>query len=194
MATGPGLDVGAIRTFPIAPALRHVLSAKVALDVAGYRSAHGDPLTLRGVTLVTFMRALMALPDAFSPYPAVLAAGEALAGRPSPPRRKPVCSRISCPSMAASKSRCPHSRWRPGRCRRSSPPTPLNVALAARRGLVATARQTSIRLNSAEQTACGLLSRPYPFDLLRAAAAGKAMGSSLRPFLQTLAAAGCLLV
>ena len=148
-------------------------------------------VTLRSPPLVAFLSALAARPAAFTPHREILQAAQSAAGREFGAAEKSRLCRDLLTMYGRQQVEISARPFLPMAQRPARPClTPLNMALARGRGIVATAFQESVRLNKSEQACCTLLDGTLGLEEL--VAATEWPGDRLERFLQGLHQAGCL--
>ena len=163
-----------------------------ANDAEGhFLTAEHKRVTLRAKELVAFLRALAERRSAFTPFQEILSAAQAAAQREFGVTEK---TRLCGALLSLYGRRQVEISARPYAPLTALPARPrltlLNLALARRRGIIATAFQESTRLTGPEQACCALLDGTRGAAEL-CAATGLA-AEKLEALLQGLQRAGCL--
>jgi len=163
-------------------------------DALALATPHGGSVTARGLPLVAFLLALASAAPSRVPFARALAQAEDLAGRSLDEAEVArVCNELlrlfvrrelelySAPLDIDARL--------PARPRLS----PLNLALARHRGLLATAFQTQVYLDTPRQALASLLDGSRDRSALRASAPGRELGDALEDVLAGWQGQGCFL-
>lgn len=156
-----------------------------------FRLGSGQRVTLHQPTLIAFLRALAERPAAYTPFGDLVLAAQSALTREFTEIEK---TRLSKDLLALYGRQQVEISARPFPPPVAAPPcprlTPLNAALARRRGIVSTASHDAARLSEPERACCALLDGARERPDLMALTGWPAQ--QLETFLQGLARGGCL--
>jgi len=189
----PKLDAQAIRNLCFKPLLQPVANSKPDSNEGRFTTSTGVKVNLRSLPLVSFVRALAAHPDSFTPFAEILTAAEELAGRSFSPEEitrlcEDLLSLLVRRQLEVSALPFTPLPALPGHPRL----TPLNFASARRNATLTSAFHGAIRLAPTEQDFCGQLDGTRTLAGLRTSTPGRALAGRLDSFLDQLRKQGCL--